>query len=229
VRLFLLLSLLSTNNAYAEGWVVFPIFAEQPPPMDPTLLRLSVELAKVISDQVGGDVRLAKREEREEHCPLECPAEIASMMTVDHVIAMHLKESQDQLAVILFEPSRAPEIRKIACTYQNGVVRCDAKQLAEVIKSWKHEAPLDEKAVHTAFGLLAGEMAACGPQEKGIDASVRFRIRPDGRATDVRIDPVEVQDRKPYDCIARVVESLRVPPFPGKKAISFRLSVPKTK
>jgi hypothetical protein len=221
--------LLTPSAAHAETWVVFPIFAEHPPPRDPTLLRLSIELAKVIRENVTGDVRLAKREERDVSCPLECPGEIASMLTVDHVIAMHLKDTQDQLAVILYEPSRAPSIRRIDCTYRDGAVSCDSKRLAEVVQGWKHSPALDHKAVHAAFDALGKELDACGERPRGVDASVRFRVRPDGRVTDVRIDPQEVQDRKPFDCIARVVESLRVPPFEGPKPVAFRLPLAKGK
>jgi hypothetical protein len=226
VRLVLLLSLLLPTAARAESWIVFPIFAEVPPPRDPTLMRMSRELLKVIRENVSGEVRLAKRDERQDSCPIGCPEEIASMLSVDHVVAMHLKETQDQLAVILYEPSREPEIRKVTCNYANGAVSCDSKALAEVMKGWKRGATLEEKAVHEAFEKLESRMIACGPQEKGVSASARFRVRPDGRVTDVRIDPIEVQDRKPYDCMARVLESLRVPPFTAQKPVAFQLPLP---
>jgi hypothetical protein len=221
--------MLAPSSARGESWIVFPIFSEHPPPRDPTLLRMSIDLARVISENVSGDVRLAKREERQESCPLRCPDEIASMLSADHVIAMHLKDSQDQLAVILYEPSREPQVRRISCTYGDGAVSCDAKELSEVIKGWRHDGQLDQKAVHAAYAGLATELLACGEQDKGVEASVLFRVRPDGRVTDVRIDPVSVQDRKPYDCMARVMESLRVPPFSAKKPIAFRLPLPKGK
>ncbi len=209
--------------------MVFPVVSDHPPPGDPTLLRLSVEMARTVSQNVSGEVRMAKREERDSACPLECPKEIASMLSVDHVVAMQLADTYDALAVILFERARAPEVRKIACTYGNGAVTCDAEQLAAVFKHENQDPPLDEKAVTTAFEGLKEALARCGDQTPGVNASVRFRVRPDGRVLDVRIEPQEVQDRPPYDCVARVVESLRVPPFSGDKPIAFHLPLPKGK
>lgn len=226
VRLLLLLLLLP-NVAHAETWIVFPVFAEHPPPRDPTLLRMSTELAQTISAQVSGSVRLAKREERELSCPTECPGEIASMLSVEHVVSMHLAPKFDQLAVILFEPRRPPLVRKITCAYENGAVSCDAKALGEVFEKQQEERPLDEKAVHAAFARLKKELLRCGDQRADVRASARFRVRPDGRVTDVRIDPPEVENQKPYDCMARIVESLRVPPFSGVRPAAFRLPLPK--
>src|SRR5688572_30251236 len=115
------------------------------------MLRLSVDLAKVITESVTGEVRLATREERQDSCPIECPPEIPSMLSADHVITMHLKESYDQLAIVIFEPARAPEIRKIACTYADGTVSCDQKELAEKLKDKKQDPPLDQKSIEAAF------------------------------------------------------------------------------
>jgi hypothetical protein len=210
----------------AQTWVVFPAFSEHPPPNDPTMMRLTKEVRKVMRSTVDGKVRLAKIEERDS-CPGKCPSEIASMLSVEHVVSLHLSDGYDQLAILVHEPSHAPAIRKVACTYGNGLVSCDDKQVAEAFG--KKRGGLDDKAVKKAFESLRPKLLECGFQEPGIEASVRFRVRPDGRATDVRIDPERVQNQKPYDCMARVVESLRVPPFEGEKPVAFQLAIPKPK
>jgi hypothetical protein len=209
-----------------ETWVVMPVVARNPPPRDPTMLRMSVDLAKAITGAVSGPVRLAKREERDSVCASGCPPEIASILEADHVVELVLDDGMDALLVRVFDRDRGTSKSKVPCTYGGGVVECDAGALAQSFAR-KDDAELDPKTVEDAFAKLGDRLRACGPPLPKIEATVRFRARPDGRVTDVRVSPTKVQTKKPYACMARVVESLRVPPFAGSKPVAFQLALPK--
>lgn len=215
--------------AGAETWLVYPVRAEHPPPRDPTMLRMSVELARSISEVVTGHVRLAKRDERDQACPLSCPPEVAAIQEVDHVVELVLGDAMDELVVRVFRRRGDVLEGKVPCEYGGGAVACDAKRLQKMLGSQKGDAPLDAEAVKSGFAALRPKLLECGEPKPKVRAKVRFRVRPDGRVTDVRISPKKVQFDEPYACMARVVESLRVVPFAGERPVAFSMPLPKAR
>lgn len=193
------------------------------------MLRMSVELARSVSKAVSGHVRLAKREERDRACPLSCPPEVATIEDVDHAVELILGETMDELLVRLFNRRGEVLEGKVPCEYGGGAVSCDAERLKKMLASREKEAPLDKGAVESAFAALRPKLVGCGDPKAGVRAKVRFRVRPDGRVTDVRVWPKRVQSAEPYACMARVVESLRVVPFAGERPVAFSMPLPRAK
>ncbi len=199
-------------------WILMPVYAPTPPPGDPTLLRMSKRIGEALAEHNAADVRLVSRELREERCQdhgHECPDAIARMLEVDRVIAVELAEDYGELLATVFDPPNRARSVRVPCKWVAGGPSCDvdglAKEIAEATKpTW------DPAAADAAFDALRTRIDACLAQEKGgadPESRVTFRIREDGRPIEVRIQPKALQRKKAYRCVARVVESLRVPPF----------------
>ena len=66
-------------GAQADTWVVLPAYAANPPPRDPTLLRLTKTIAEALHQSSQEDVRVVTRELRDEACPGDdgrCPRDL---------------------------------------------------------------------------------------------------------------------------------------------------------
>lgn len=200
----------------ADRWLLMPVYAANPPPQDPTLLRLSQRVGAAIAEHNAADVHLVSRAVREEHCQdhgHECPDAIARILEVDRVIAVELTEDYEALVATVFDPPTRRRELRVACQWRGGP-DCDldalAKQIAEGTKSTWEPAQVD-----AAFDALRPRIDACLAKAKPTKAEPRvtFRVREDGRPIEVRIQPKALQRKKAYRCAARVVESLRVVPF----------------
>lgn len=214
----------------SQSWVVMPVRAERPPPQDPTLLRLSVPLAKTLAAAVSGEVRLAKREERDDHClddGWRCPAEIAAMLKVSRVVSLQLDEDYGSLRVLVYAGRRGVVAQTdLDCTWEAGVLSCDAEGLAAFMRTLGPRA-LGPQEVFDAFVGLQGELHSCAGRGRTYPkVQVNFQVAPSGRAHQVRIEPRSRQRSKVYRCMAQVVEGLEVAPFSGADAGPFTFSLP---
>ena len=238
-RSFLCLGLLAAVSAFAIPtdaqaeelrWVLMPVRADHPPPADPTLLRLSTPLARVWSDAVGGKVRLASREQRDENCRDEgwrCPDEVAAVLDVDRVVSWQLSEDHDRLDILVYVGRTGIAQRaEIDCDWDEGKLSCDRESMARFAATLVPR-PLKPEAVFEAFEALTPGLQRCARKvgsRRG--AQVVFRVGPDGHARDVRIEPRKWQRQRGFECMARTVEGLYVAPFSGSVAGPFRFALP---
>jgi hypothetical protein len=217
-------------TALANDWVVMPVRAEHPPARDPTLLRLSVPLAKTIAAVVSGGVRLAKREERDDRClddGWRCPDEIAAMLDAKRVVSLQLNDEHTLLKVLVYAGRRGVVAQtELQIEWDNGKMSCDIEALQAFALTLAPRA-LDPQEVFDAFEALSDELQSCasqGPIRSG--AQVNLRISATGRAHHVRIEPRKAQRTKVYRCMARVLEGLEVAPFSGPDAGPFKFTLP---
>lgn len=239
-RLALAFSLMITASvARAEerpDWVVFPVRGERPPPSDPSLLRLSRDLAAALQEALGGQVRLASRERRDELCPgrttLECADRVHEAAGGERVLVLRLSDDLERVDARVYPaPKGARRELRLPCRWREGQVTCDLEPLLRAIDR-EAPPPLDELAVMTAFEALRPELEACLragkatlPEGAG-PPMVTFRLQPDGRPRDVRIEPRTLQRKKPYGCMARLLESTTFSAFAGDDPVPFRLLLP---
>lgn len=215
-------------------WLVLPVSCSDPPPADPTLLRLTKDLAGAIHEVVEEEIRVASREARDDRCPREdadCPPDIARMLDVERVVALSLAPRWDVLTVRVFATGGLDREGKLPCRWADGAVECQTDELARILAE-DELPPLDEAAVKASFDALRPRLGACGGGDGAApgasiapDTFVSFRARPEGRVSDVRIEPAELQGEGAYACVARHVESLRVPRFAGKAPRTFRFAL----
>ncbi len=219
-----------TPDARADDWVVMPVRAEHPPARDPTLLRLSVPLARTIADVVSGGVRLAKREERDDRClddGWRCPDEIAAMLDVERVVSLQLNDEHTQVKVLVYAGRRGVVAQtELSVDWEDGKMSCDLKVLRAFALTLAPRT-LEPHEVFDAFEGMQDKLQSCasqGPTRPG--AQVTLHISATGRAHQVRIEPRKAQRTKVYRCMARVLEGLEVAPFSGPDAGPFRFSLP---
>ncbi|MCK6549814.1 hypothetical protein L6R52_28515, partial [Myxococcota bacterium] len=119
-----------------SGWAVLPVRAAEPPPGDPTLLRLTRALAGAIHEQTGGDVRVVSRDERDDRCPDEqgvCPREIASMLDAERVVSFTLARSYGAITVRIYHVDAGLEREaELECDWEEGSVSCDLDALKKL-------------------------------------------------------------------------------------------------
>lgn len=227
-----ILSLLLPSLAYAEDKVVImPVWGPTAPPQDPTFLRATKELAEVIHGAAGREVQVYSREKRAALCAdngHQCPSEVASMLDVHQVIELSFDEKLEFLWVQIWgRPRGLLREAKVPCTWEDGRPRCALDQVAAVV-SGEALAALDPAAVEQALDALKPQIEACQTQRSAkkkalheVDVTLRFRVTPNGRVREVRVDPRELQTLPAWACVGRVVEALRVPPFRGEQPVPF--------
>lgn len=213
-----------------KPWVVMPVRAEHPPPQDPTLLRLSVPLAKAIAAEAPAAVRLAKRDERDERClddGWRCPDEIAAMLGAGRVISMQLDEDHGALTVYVYAGRQGVIAeQEVACTWSDGRLSCDVKALSNFFAGLRPRT-LGPEEVFDAFAELHSPLQACTKKGRTRNkVQVVFRVGSDGQAHHVRIQPRKHQRSKVYRCMAQVVEGLQVRPFLGPTAGPYTFTLP---
>lgn len=224
-----------------SGWAVLPVRASDPPPGDPTLLRLTRSLASAIHEQTDADVRVVSRDERDERCPDEqgvCPREIASMLDAERVVSFALANSYGSIAVRIYHADAGLEREaELSCEWEEGNVSCDSDGLKKLLVPGAQPGALDPAAVEAALRRASSRIEGCrsakasaeddpaGDATLDSEAFVSFRVRPDGRVIDVRIDPRDLAGTPMFRCVARVVEALELDPFSGAKPVAFRFPV----
>lgn len=222
-------SLVALSFALVSAWVVLPVHSTNPPPQDPTLLRLSQSIAHAVHDAVGEDVRMASREERDERCPQEdgsCPNELAALLGVDRAVVLVLDAKFASLQLRVFHGRIGVEREgTIPCRWANGAVACEVDKIAPIFAGESGPNPLKEGEVEAAFNALRPRLDKCRANEAAPpEAWVSFKVRPDGRVYDVRIDPRELLEHKGFECIATTMESMSVRRFSGAPQ-PFRFSL----
>lgn len=221
----LVFAFVAPSTAMAE-WLVLPIHAEHPPPTDPTLLRTSERVGRAIADGLGVDVRLAARAIRDEHCTDDghhCPTAIARILEAERVIALELTDDHGELrATVYRRPAVVAATVRVKCAWDHGP-KCALDDLVEQLRA-SMKVAFDAVALETAWTKLRPRIDGCLARAKAVEptASVKFSVQRDGRVANVRIEPRKLQRKKAYTCVARVVESLRVPPFEGPMPPMFR-------
>lgn len=208
------------------SWTVFPVEAKTPPPRDPTLLRLSSALSEQINASVKGEVKMAKPEVRDEHCAyrgIECPPEIAGMLGVNFAVALYLADDYSALAVHVFKaPAGRVRKGKVACAWKKGIVACDEKALAGIMKSVPLPEAFAATAIQETFESI--DFGVCkGRKKKDVQAHVR--VRPDGQVRDVRLSPRSKKKAARYACMAKKLKETAFPPFQGKRPQSLSFSL----
>jgi hypothetical protein len=214
----------------AVPWIVLPAYCEKPPPKDPTLLRISAAVGEALQSALKEDVRVASTELRDEHCPQEdgrCPPFVADALGAERAISLVLAPDYRKLVVRVFKGTTGMESEgSIKCAWNVGEVGCELDKLRKVVKRPAEAPPIDPEAVRKAFDALRPKLDRCtNGAAAPKDASVSFRLRPDGHAIDVRIDPEELNDDPGYQCVARTVESLRTRAFSSDKPELFRFAL----
>jgi hypothetical protein len=220
MKAVLILAVLSAASGEAEkaATVVFPVYAPNPPPQDPTLLRLTRALAESLHESLDGRMRVASREERDERCPAQdgtCPNDVAVMANAERAISLALDKDLSKLTVRVYLGKTGVEREGNAtCTWVQGAVECNGEELAAIFEEGAGPKPLAETEVQEAFAALEPRMERCGASRTK-DAWVSFKVRADGRVYDVRLDPRELAEEKSYNCVATTLESLRMRRFSG--------------
>lgn len=207
-----------------------PVWAESPPPGDPTLLRLSRQLAEHWAGWVPAGIHVASRSARADVCKdkgHECPGDVARVLGVDRVVAFELNDDLSRMEVTLFERRGRLETVSSECTWNEGRVACDIAPMAAMARRWAVKKR-NRAAVRAAFRAQIPRLVRCldSARPASVRAEVSFVVQPDGRTTDVRIDPREHQARSDMACVARVVESLDFPLATGRGA-RFRFPIPR--
>jgi len=239
VRALLLAALLGASPALAAPapWVVLPIRGEKPPPRDPTLLRLSKELAEALQAQVGTEVRVAARELRDEACPGRdgrCPRDVALHAAGDRVLSAVLEPGLTKLELHVYGREGLEKSATIACKWAEGFAACELERLAELIA--KREASAERKEstdeIGKRFAKLGPGLQGCKkkgwgkatPEGRALEMSVRFDVG-GGRVKNVRVMPAGFDTVPAYACMARVVESMKLPKGHGA-AEGLRFPIP---
>lgn len=225
----------------AKTWAVLPVQATEPPPQDPTLLRLTKDLGAAVHDAIGADVRVLSREEREERCPDRagvCEKDLADTLGVEHAVSIVLADGYNSIHVRVYGAKEGlVHEGDVPCRWDQGNVACEAEIFARLVTSEEKTSALEPARVEAAFRALVPKLSRCktAKREEGDDAlaepvpdedvHVSFRVRPDGHVIDVRVDPREHAGSAPFRCMARLVESLELAPFAGTKPAAFRFAL----
>lgn len=232
MRGLILLSMLVPAVAFAEDVVVImPVWGPSPPPQDPTFLRTTKALAEAIHGAAGREVQVYSRDKRGQVCAdngHQCPNEIATLLDVHQVVELTFDDKLEQLHVQVWgRPRGLLREAKIPCVWEEGRPVCPTEPVAQVV-SGDALGELDHAAVEQALDGLQPKVQACLGKKKQkkraqheVDVTLRFRVAPNGRIKEVRIDPRELQTLPAWACVGRVVEALRVPPFRGDQAVPF--------
>jgi hypothetical protein len=223
------------DNGAKTPYVVLPVHAVDPPSMDPTLLRLTRKIADGIEAAVKEEVRVASRELRDDRCPSQdgdCPPRVADDLDAERVVSMALAKDFKSVVVRVYRGGAIETQGKLPCKWDEGSVDCDVEKIGPIISKREHEQPataVDRKGVERAFEATKKLFARCPkletPLQPGQEVTASVRLRPDGKVTDVRIDPRELYDAPRYTCIAEILESMRAPSFDGTKPEPFRFTI----
>jgi hypothetical protein len=200
------------------GWVLLPARGEQPPPQDPTLLRLSAVIHDELKERLSKDVKLVDREVRDEACPSAdgiCAAHVTDLLHARAVVSLLLTPDQKQLQVRIYSNRGLEREGSLPCRWDQGSVTCELAGLVPLIEPKKKAPEIDPKVVDAAFGALKKKLLGCKKLGLGDTAkpegtvTVQFRIDREGHAAEVRLEPLGLEDAPAYSCMARAIESLR--------------------
>ena len=211
----------SFAQASELSWSVLPVRADNPPPRDPTLMRLSRAIAGALDEIVPGTVAVTKRAMRDEACPSpdgKCPRDVATLVGADRVISLILAPGYKHLTIRLYSAEAGlRRTGKLPCRWSLGMAVCDTRKLDEAVAETKNEG--GEEAVKRAFDELEPKLTGCNKKGYGEltapelpdNMDVTFRLNSRGRAIDVRLDPTGYDKVPAFACMARTLESLKLP------------------
>ena len=206
------------------------------------MLRLTRAVAESLHAAGSGALQVVSRELRDDACPSpdgECPNDVALYVKAERVVSLTLSERRDHLTARLYR--RGVGFEKdltLPCTWASGRIRCDAANLAKLLTAKAARPDADSrqpaKTIEQAMKTLEPTLKRC--LRKGAAAMpkleeppvVLLRIGKGGRVRDVRIKPRALTEVPAYACMARAVESLRLPrgTRPTRRSQKFELPVP---
>lgn len=249
----MILALASSHAGASEErptrWVVLPAHAEQPPPRDPTLLRLSKEIGEAVHAAVAKEVVVVSRELRDDACPsIEglCPRDVAAILNAERAISLVLKADYSGLELRVYGSGLEKEAT-LPCRWSEGLVACETAPIRRLMKRARadepshgatprpppkrSERPLEQADVDAAMKKLAPRFERCRKLGWG-DATTRpasleiqFRVTEQGKVTEVRLEPRGFDTVPAFSCMARIAESLRFRSGPASPE-PYRYKVP---
>jgi hypothetical protein len=202
-----------------QTWVLLPVRGEQPPPQDPTLLRLSAAIQDGMQERLAKEVKLIERDLRDEACPStdgQCAAHVTDLLHAKAVVSLFLTADQKELVVRIYSKRGLEREGRLPCRWDQGLVECELAGLGPLLEPRKKPPEVDQKTVDSAFATLKKRLIGCKKLGLGDAAkpdgevAVQFRIDREGRATEVRLEPLGLEDAPAYACMARVIESMHL-------------------
>lgn len=223
------------------GWAVLPVFADKPPPRDPTLLRLTKALAEAVHTHTDARVHIVSRILRDEACPStdgQCPRDVALHANAERAVSFQLADGYQSVTVRVYTRRGLEQTGTLPCRWATGFATCDAAGLSALLvtKPTPKAAVADggEDIVKKRFARLQTRLDKCtklgwgdAPEAKPVDVTVQFTVAEGGRVRDVRLQPSGFDDVPAYACMARVVESMKLPRKVGPIGRPLRLSLPR--
>lgn len=238
-------------------WAVLPARGAQPPPRDPTLMRLTEALSDALAEALGVRTTVLSKTLADDACPGdggECPRDIAVFVAAKRVVSVVLREDHSAVDLRVYAP-KLGQVRTLSlpCRWAEGLVSCTTTRLIELGpagdaatspastppadtpepskarakgrgktkgEATAESAPPAPDEVQRAFAAAAPALGRCRKEGWGVlpaaerpaAVSARFRVGPDGRLRDVRLDPGGLLDVPALACMARVVESIELEP-----------------
>jgi hypothetical protein len=235
-------------------WAVLPARGAQPPPRDPTLMRLTEALSDALGEALGVRTTVLSKALADDACPGdggECPRDIAVFVAAKRVVSVVLREDHSAVDLRVYAP-KLGQVRTLSlpCRWAEGLVSCTTTRLIDLgpagdvsgspVPTTEASTPDKAKAktkargatptapasdpapdaVQRAFAAAAPRLARCKKEgwgalpaaERPTAVSVRFRVGPEGRLRDVRLDPGGLLDVPALACMARIVESIELEP-----------------
>jgi hypothetical protein len=122
----------------AVPWAILPVRGEKPPPRDPTLLRLTRDVADALHAAVGAPVRVLSRDLRDEACPAldgRCGRDTALMVGAERALSLKLSESWDQLEVRIYDRRGEGRTGSLPCRWREGLAACDTAGLGALVST----------------------------------------------------------------------------------------------
>ncbi len=206
------------SAASAAGWLVLPAHGEHPPPSDPTLLRLSQQVAQDFAELVSVPVRLVDRKIRADVCRQnghECPVDTASMLDAENVLELGLSDDATELNLNFYGPHERVLTAKLPCEMNAGRLRCDTKGLGKKLEQLATQA-FSEASLRLDLDKIRPRLKRCFKRRKMLtDVKFEFMAHPSGHISKVSVTPMSVAKSKAGRCAARILESYRTLKFRG--------------
>jgi hypothetical protein len=166
-------------------WAVLPARGAQPPPRDPTLMRLTEALSDALSEALGVRTTVLAKALADDACPGdggECPRDIAVFVAAKRVVSVVLREDHSAVDLRVYAP-KLGQVRTLTlpCRWAEGLVSCTTARLIELgpaddassSPAPAAEASTPEKAKAKATAKTRGEAPAAPAPDPAPDAVQR--------------------------------------------------------
>lgn len=117
-------------------WAVLPARGAQPPPRDPTLMRLTETLADALGEALGVRTTVLSKALADDACPGdggECPRDVAVFVAAKRVVSVVLREDHSAVDLRVYAP-KLGSVRTLSlpCRWAEGLVSCNTTRLIEL-------------------------------------------------------------------------------------------------